>query len=257
MSKCNPSPETTCGTTINDTCVIYTGNWPTCLEGTGHCFRQSDFNSSVGGLLCSINTSVTNILNSILLTGLTGCETPLEITPVKTTVAAEFQNIYNILCANLPVSLNTPIVTGAAPGLDLKCLEDPCGVPIGTLGGVLQSLINITCAEKGLSYKALLTQSGTAAPTVNVLADTIDPAQANISVTRTGVGVYVLTANLTYLPNGFPANRTIVSVGTAKNFTNQIIAYWQSSTQIIIETAVSGTHADSILSNTPIQIEIF
>jgi hypothetical protein len=228
----------------------------------------------VGSLLCALGTAiagptvpialpidlptgVTSILGSITLTGLTGCTTPLALTPVKTTVAAEFQNIYNILCANLPVSLNTPIVQGAAPGLNLKCLQDPCGTPIGTLGGVLQALINNVCADEGLFFEALLDQSGTAAPSVTILADTIDPAQANITATRTGVGQYTLTANLTYLPNGFPAGRTTVYIGTARSITNQIIAYWQSVSQIVIQTAISGVNADGVLSGTSIQIEIF
>lgn len=273
--NCNPSPAVMCGETYNDSCVNITGTWPACLPTTaGPCYRQSDFNQAVGNLLCALGTTVlgptvpialpvilptgvTSILGSITLTDLTGCTTPLAISPVKTTVVAEFQNIYDILCANLPVSLNTPIVTGAAPGLNLKCLQDPCGNPIGTLGGVLQALINSVCADEGLVFEAVLTQTGTAAPVVTILSDTLDMSQANITATRTGVGQYTLTANLTYLPNGFPAGRTTVFVGSARNFTNQVIAYWQSISQIVIQTALSGTAADGVLNNTSIKIEIF
>lgn len=273
--NCNPAPTVTCGDTYNDSCVVITGTWPACLPVTaGPCYRQSDYNLAVGNLLCALGTvvlgptvpialpvtlptGVTGILSSITLTALTGCSTPLAITPVKTTVESEFQNIYNILCANLPVSLNTPIVTGSAPGLNLKCLQDPCGTPIGTLGGVLQALINNVCADEGLVFEALLSQVGTSAPALTILADTLDPTEANITATRTGIGQYVLTANLTYLPNGFPAGQTTVYIGSARSFTNQVIAYWQSSSQIVIQTAISGSNADGILSNTSIKIEIY
>lgn len=277
--NCNPSPTTYCGQLYNDSCVNITGTWPVCFPiTTGPCYRQSDWNTAAGNLLCALGTAitgpttpivvpitlptgVTSILSSITLTGLVtppNCVgSPLGLNPVGTTVVAEFQNIYNILCANLPIGLNTPLATGSGPALQLKCLQDPCGNPIGTLGQLLQSIINQICAEDGLVFEALLTQTGTSAPAMTILADTIDPAQANITATRTGIGQYTLTANLTYLPNGFPAGRTTVYVGTATNFTNQIIAYWQSPSVIIIQTATSGSNADGILNATSIQIEIF
>lgn len=271
--NCQNDPEATCGSLVNDSCVVITGIFPACLPGGQSCYRQSDFNNQAGTALCQIGSilfgtgspftgylpvGVTSILGSINLSSLTGCTIgSLVITPTKTNVFSEFQNIYDILCANLPVSLNTPIVQGAAPGLNLKCLQDPCGTPIGTLGGVLQAIINNVCADEGLLFEALLTQTGTSAPAVTILADTIDPAQANITATRTGVGQYTLTANSTYLPAGFPAGRTTVYVGTPQNFTNQIIAYWLSTYVIVIQTATSGTNADGILNNTSIQIELF
>lgn len=274
--NCTPTPTVTCGETYNDACVNITGTWPACLPTTaGPCYRQSDFNLAVGNLLCALGTAVTgtttpiavpvvlptgvaSILGSITLTSLTGCTTPpITLTPIKTTVVAEFQNIYNLLCTYLPVSLNTPIAIGASPGLNLKCLQDPCGTPIGTLGGVLQALINTVCADEGLVFTGLLSQSGTSTPTMTILADTIDPAQANIAIARIGVGQYTLTANLTYLPNGFPAGHTTVFIGTPQNFTGQIIAYRQSVSQILIQTAVSGVAADGVLNNTSLEIEIF
>lgn len=55
-------------------------------------------------------------------------------------------------------------------------------------------------ATKGRTYQAVLHQTGTAAPTASVVADSISPYQSNNSITqqlvwgRTGVGVYTLAA---------------------------------------------------------------
>ena len=264
--NCQPSPEVTCGSTYQDACVNITGTWPACFPTTaGPCYRQSDYNTAAGNLLCNLATitfgpsftlpvtlptGVTSILSSITLTGLTGCLSPLVLTPVKTTVAAEFQNIYNILCANLPVSLNTPLALGPAPGLNLRCLIDPCGVPISTLGGLLQALINCCCSteDSELVYESSLSQVA-AAPVSTVLENT----GFSLTFSKTAVGSYLVTASGAGV---FLTNKTTVLVGSARNPLWQILAYPTSTTTIVIETYASGVLADNLLDQTAFKIKV-
>lgn len=147
--NCHPKPEVTCGDRIPDSCVPVTLFWPACFPGENDCPRQSEWNKASSDLICSLVTSVgknptscieyngTGILGSIYL----GClsSTCDEIVPVKTTVRAEFQNIYDVLCG-IKVDLNLPV-----PGLDLKCLAIPCDPAVPTLGQVLQAMIDAIC----------------------------------------------------------------------------------------------------------------
>lgn len=136
--NCKPKPVITCGTTISDTCVIYTGPWPSCFPNPNDetCFRQSEWNEAASDLLCALKAAVENIESSIDLDA-SGCS---GLTPVNTTVKAEFQNVYNAICA-LRADLSLPL-NGA---VDTKCLQDPCGDPIATLGDLLQAMIDAIC----------------------------------------------------------------------------------------------------------------
>lgn len=267
--NCTPNPEVTCGLTMNDTCINITGIWPSCFPTTaGPCYRQSDFNGSVGSFICNILTTiggvgspvvplslpsgVVSIISSINLSTLTACPTgPVPISPIKTTVTAEFQNIYNILCENLSIDLSTPLVLGTAPGLDLKCLQDPCGAPIATLGNLLQALINESCDGSTGEYTATITQSGAGNPVATELVNTIGPA----SWTRTAAGTYSLTISGT----PFQPNKTFVLIGTSHNRNTEVLrAFRISATAIQVTTdSVAGTPADGILGETTIQIKTY
>jgi len=137
--NCRPKPQTTCGTLINDTCVVYAGPWPSCFPNQGEdCYRQSEFNEAAGDLICELKTDVTTIKSAIDLTDLSGCA---SFPPVKTTPKEEFQNIYNFLCT-YKVDLNTPL-NGA---IDLDCLQSACpDDPITTLKELLQALVTKVC----------------------------------------------------------------------------------------------------------------
>lgn len=136
--NCNPTPEETCGTIVNDSCVKVTVDVPICLQIEGAtCYRQSEVNTQVFRKVCDLDGRVAAIEENIDLTGLTGCT---GLTPVKTTVAAEFQAIYNAICA-LRADLSLPL-NGA---IDTKCLVDPCGDPIATLGELLQAIVDKVC----------------------------------------------------------------------------------------------------------------
>ena len=135
--NCRPTPETTCGTLLNDSCVVITGGWPFPCEApiTG-CYRQSEFNEYVGPKLCTISGSVDSLNSSTNLSSLTGCA---DLTPVKTTVHAEFQNLYTAVCA-LKTDLSLPIT-----GINTRCLVNPCDTPIATLGELLQAMVDAIC----------------------------------------------------------------------------------------------------------------
>lgn len=264
--NCQPAPEITCGTTIFDACVNISGTWPACFPtGVGPCYRQSDWNLAASNLLCTLAnavagpnpitipivlpTGVTSILSSMTLTGLTGCTTPpITLTPIKTTVAAEFQNIYDILCANLPVSLNTPLVLGAAPGLNLKCLQDPCGVPIATLGGLLQALINAECGTQVQTYTATITQTGASAPVATVLQNTFTVSGITLTWARTGAGVYTLTATG---GTPFTANKTTLLVGSVAP---AAFSFTRTSTTVI---ALTSGGVDGQFLETTVEIKVY
>jgi len=135
--NCRPAPENTCGTLLNDSCVVITGSWPfPCEAPVSGCYRQSEFNEYVGPKLCTLSGYVTTLRSSVDLSTLTGCA---SLTPVKTTVHAEFQNLYTAVCS-LKTDLSLPIT-----GIDTKCLVDPCGDPITTLGELLQAMVDAIC----------------------------------------------------------------------------------------------------------------
>lgn len=136
--NCKPTPEEQCGTLMSDACIVVTATVPECLQIEGAtCYRQSEVNKQVFTKVCDLDSRVTTIESSIDLSELTGCA---SIIPTKTTVKAEFQNVYDVLCA-LKADLSLPL-DGA---IDTKCLVDPCGTPITTLGQLLQIMVNAIC----------------------------------------------------------------------------------------------------------------
>ena len=244
--NCSPDPEVTCGTTLPDTCIIFTGTFPPCLPGGETCYRQYDFNSQVGTLLCTLDADVTTILDSIDLTGLTGCT---GITPIKGTVVAEFQNLYSIVC-DLQTNLNLPIV-----GLNLQCLQNPCGGNIGTLGALLQALIDAQCDTPGgpMVYRAVLDSTGTTAPVVSVLENGFAFNGITIAYSYGSAGVYTITASSPI----FVHNKTFILIGEGHTLNSQIKAFVATANTITILTGSSGSAADSILNGTALEIRVY
>ena len=250
--NCSPLPEVTCGSLYNDSCVVYTGIWPSCFSGGSSCYRQSEFNQATGTLLCSLNTTVQGITNSIgNLSTLTGCT---NITPSGTTINTQLQTIYNYLCS-LQTNLNLPIT-----GLNLRCLQDPCGTPIGTLGQVLQAIINQLCLETGPQhYEILLTQSGVTSPTQVSLNNTIDPGNVNLTWTRTGVGSYTLTASGSLSGIFGSPNKVYIQIGPLNSFGKSVVYTITNTSTITFQTGISTTAVlqDGIFNNTSLLIKIY
>lgn len=238
MPNCNPAPEIFCGTLVNDSCVVVTVDVPTCLQIDGvTCYRQSEINTQVMTKVCSLDTQVTSILDQIDLSELSGCT---NVTPIQGTVSEEFQNVYDLICA-LQTNLNLPIV-----GLNLQCLQEQCGVPIGTLGALLQAIIDQQCdaANTPKVYRAILTQTGTANPVATVVENNI----GNIVWARTSAGLYTGT-----LASVFTANKTFLLIGISQ--TTNLVKFIRTSTSVL--TIQSAAATDGQLVETSIEIHIY
>lgn len=207
--NCKPKPQTTCGTLLSDACVVYTGPKFCFLDQEEDCFRQNEFNEAAGNLLCDLSGRVEDIESSIDLSGLTGCE---SFTPIRTTVKAEFQNIYDFLCT-YKVDLNTPL-NGS---IDLECLQPACeSNPIVTLKDLLQVLVDTECDTVGRAkvYKATIKQNDVFLPVPTILENTL----GTVVWARSASGV--ITATLT----GAFANqdKVFVLVGPMEQYLQQI-----------------------------------
>jgi hypothetical protein len=108
-------------------------------------------------------------------------------------------------------------------------------------------------AVKPKVYKALLTQTGTAAPTAIVLENTI----GDIVWTRTNTGIYVAT-----LADAFTENKTFISATCSYGGGDApfIVAESLSTSTIDISTCDAGSagaQLDDILSNASFMIEVY
>jgi hypothetical protein len=125
----------------------------------------------------------------------------------------------------------------------------------GTSGQVLQTNGSGTLSWFGpKKYVALLTQTGTSAPTATVLENTLSGTP---TLTRTGIGTYELT-----LTNEFTANKTWVVGGSADNnagsgdFATLDIKRLNAN-KITLNTYDSFTPADDMLVSTSIEIRVY
>jgi hypothetical protein len=114
--------------------------------------------------------------------------------------------------------------------------------------GIITPRINGAIAV-GQTYVALLTQSGTAAPTASVLADNIGA----ITWTRTNTGQYLGTPI-----SPLDALNTFVIIGNVEH-DYLASAYVNSDGNIVVHTTKTQNHAhtDSQLRNSPIEVRIY
>jgi hypothetical protein len=114
--------------------------------------------------------------------------------------------------------------------------------------GIITPRIN-GAAAVAQTYVALLTQSGTAAPTASVLAENI----GIITWTRTAVGQYLGTPI-----SPFDALNTFVIIGNVEH-DYIATAYVNSDGDIVVHTTKTQNHAhtDSQLLNSPIEVRIY
>jgi hypothetical protein len=114
--------------------------------------------------------------------------------------------------------------------------------------GIITPRINGAIAV-AQTYVALLTQSGTAAPTASVLADNIGV----ITWTRTAVGQYLGTPI-----SPLDALNTFVIIGNVEH-DYLASAYVNSDGNIVVHTTKTQNHAhtDSKLRNSPIEVRIY
>jgi hypothetical protein len=114
--------------------------------------------------------------------------------------------------------------------------------------GIITPRIN-GAAAVAQTYVALLTQSGTAAPTASVLADNIGA----ITWTRTNTGQYLGTPI-----SPLDALNTFVIIGNVEH-DYLASAYVNSDGNIVVHTTKTQNHAhtDSKLRNSPIEVRIY
>jgi hypothetical protein len=114
--------------------------------------------------------------------------------------------------------------------------------------GIITPRIN-GAAAVAQTYVALLTQSGTAAPTASVLAENIGV----ITWTRTNTGQYLGTPI-----SPFDALNTFVIIGNVEH-DYLASAYVNSDGNIVVHTTKTQNHAhtDSQLRNSPIEVRIY
>jgi hypothetical protein len=99
-----------------------------------------------------------------------------------------------------------------------------------------------------LKYVALLSQTGTGAPTAVVLENTLG---GTVVWTRSDVGDYRAT-----LSGVFTENKTVIFNNLTGGFANYI--FWNSTSEIAINTTDNtGTFVDDALVSTSIEIRVY
>jgi len=134
--NCRPKPQTTCGTLLNDTCVVYTGPKFCFLNQEEDCYRQNEFNEAAGALLCDISGRVDTIESDIDLSDLLGC----SALQAKATVKEAIQELYTVVC-DIKTDLDIPIVGLTIP----DCITNPCSPTPFTLGTLLEAIMAKVC----------------------------------------------------------------------------------------------------------------
>lgn len=257
--NCKPTPEATCGSLIAETCVTIVDNtifqgcpaWLDLDVDVNACYRQSDFNRVFASAICNaytligqsgtcvagVYTAGSGIYGAIYLGCLTKCD---GVTPIPSSVRDAIAELYSEVCA-LKLGLDMSI-----GDVDPKCLVDPCGPPITTLGPLLQALVNAQCAN-GI-YRATMTQTGITSPVVTELENTIGA----IVWTRTGVGVYTAT-----LAGAFPADKTFILISPGNDITEYIAVERTSANVITVKTYINAVAADVVLTESSIEIRVY
>ena len=102
-----------------------------------------------------------------------------------------------------------------------------------------------------LQQKLLMTQTGSTAPSVTLLANTFNGA-GTIVWTRTGVGTYSGT-----LSGVFEANKTLLLIESGENISEDVRIHRKTTSVVEVKTYKGGTLSDGVLKETTIIIEIY
>ena len=100
-----------------------------------------------------------------------------------------------------------------------------------------------------LKYVALLSQSGTSAPTATVLENTLG---GTVVWSYNGNGSYDAT-----LTAAFTADKTVVFIGGPGSSTGFHTAYRDDDNMVTVQTFDSGSPANDMLAETPIEIRVY
>jgi hypothetical protein len=112
-----------------------------------------------------------------------------------------------------------------------------------------QRRMDLTARPGVKLYRAVLTQTGTGAPSATVLDNTLGP----VVWTRTSVGRYLGT-----LAGSFPSGKTVLLVGAAHDASILATARRDDGDNVrVATTVVDGTSVDDELSETVVEILIY
>ena len=107
----------------------------------------------------------------------------------------------------------------------------------------------ITAAGLGYtSYTALLTQTGTAAPTATVLSNNLT---ATLTCALTNAGIYKLTA----IAATFTANKTIVFFNHGSGLTSDPLLQWTRTSDTVL--TITTVNTNGLLTNGSFEVRIY
>ena len=149
--------------------------------------------------------------------------------------------------------VDTTSTLSPAAGASFTCIDSVTQDATGHPTAVNVKTVTLPQALPYIVYSALLTQATTAAPTTQVLQNTIP---GTLTWTRSGPGEYTLTSNLT----PFTLNKTQLFINNGLTAgTASMIKWTRTSTSVIdIKTInLAGVKADDLLAAGSIEIRVY
>jgi len=189
--------------------------------------------------------------NAVLSTVTNGNTVDIEGGTKITTVAALTDTL--TINHDATTRVDTTSTSSPAAGTSFTCIDSITQDATGHPTAVNVKTVTLPQALPYIVYSALLTQATTAAPTTQVLQNTIP---GTLTWTRSGSGEYTLTSNLT----PFTLNKTQLFINNGLTAgTASMIKWTRTSTSVIdIKTTnLAGVNADDLLTAGSIEIRVY
>lgn len=217
--------------------------------------KTLNHNVACNSQLCSVNSALDQITSAYAADVACGSTTPRYAQEL--TLANAYYTQYQIerscgdtLAASAYADKITALVgqSSTSCGGSCGCSDSSCScdTSCGCSGeNITPEWVNNTTSESGYkSYVALISQTGTAAPTVVILENSL----GDIVWTRTSAGQYVGT-----LTGAFISTKTFVRINTSINTGTIVTTSRLGDNQI----AVTSATTDAILSSNPFEIRVY
>jgi hypothetical protein len=217
--------------------------------------KTLNHNVACNSQLCSVNSALDQITAAYAADVACGSTTPRYAQEL--TLANAYYTQYQIerscgdtLAASAYADKITALVgqSHSSCGGSCGCSGSSCScdTSCGCSGeNITPEWVNNTTSDSGYkSYVALISQTGTAAPTATVLENSL----GDIVWTRNSLGIYYGT-----LTGAFPSAKTFARVNSSVNFGTTVSCY-RLNDNIILLTSVAS---DSQLSLNPIEIRVY
>ena len=217
--------------------------------------KTLNHNVACNSQLCSVNSALDQITAAYAADVACGSTTPRYAQEL--TLANAYYTQYQIerscgdtLAADRYADKITSLLgeSSSSCGSSCGCSDSSCScdTSCGCSGeNITPEWVNNTSSESGYkSYVALMSQTGTAAPTVVILENSL----GDIVWTRTSAGQYVGT-----LTGAFISTKTFVRINTSINTGTIVTTSRLGDNQI----AVTSATTDAILSSNPFEIRVY